>query len=114
MAVAGVFINGGWHAFSEPGPRPDHVAALGLPEPELLVKFNGAAMVVGGAAFAVGVLPRAAATGLVASMSATTVAGHGFWREHDPDRRKQQLGHFLKNLGILGGLLIYLSLPRES
>ena len=113
MAMAGVFINGGWHAFTEPGVRPERIAALGLPEPELLVRFNGGAMLVGGAAFAVGVLPRGAATGLVASMTATTVAGHGFWREEDPDRRAQQLGQFLKNVGILGGLLIYLSLPRD-
>ena len=36
----------------------------------------------------------------------TTVAGHPYWEEKDPAARKQQQIHFLKNLTMLGGLLI--------
>jgi hypothetical protein len=36
----------------------------------------------------------------------TTLAGHRFWEHEDPKEKFGQLSHFLKNLGLLGGLLI--------
>ena len=36
----------------------------------------------------------------------TTLAGHRFWEHNDPKERFGQTSHFLKNLGLLGGLLI--------
>jgi putative oxidoreductase len=109
LAMAGVFIKGGWDAFREPGHRGKMAATVGLPESDLLVRANAVAMMTGGAALATGILPRAAATGLIASMTAVTVAGHPFWKEQEPAVRNRQLGQFLKNLGLIGGLLIYLS-----
>ncbi len=111
LALAGIFLKGGWDELTDPGIRPELAAKLGLPESKEMVRLNGAAMLTGGVALATGILPRAAATGLVVSLSAVTVAGHRFWDEEDPVQRGRQLGQFLKNLGIIGGLLIYLSQP---
>jgi hypothetical protein len=36
----------------------------------------------------------------------TTLAGHRFWEVQDKQERAQQRIHFLKNVAILGGLLI--------
>jgi len=108
-AMAGIYIKGGWDAFQEPGGRPGMAATIGLPESDLLVRANGLAMMTGGAALATGILPRAAATGLIASLGAVTLAGHAFWKEEDPAVRNRQLTQFLKNLGLIGGLLVYLS-----
>jgi len=110
-AMGGMFIQGGWSAYASPEPLATRVAGTGLPVSAALVRFNGAAMMAGGAALAVGILPRAAATGLTASLAATTVAGHPFWREEDPEQRRRQLTQFLKNAAALGGLLVYLSIP---
>ena len=43
---------------------------------------------------------------LAASLVPTTYAGHAFWQEHDPAKRAAADQHFLKNLGLLGGLLL--------
>jgi uncharacterized membrane protein YphA (DoxX/SURF4 family) len=112
MALAGIFLKGGWDAFHDPGQRPAKAAKLGFPAPEVAVRANGAAMVVGGTALAAGLLPRAAAAGLLCSLIPTTLAGHPFWDEEDPVVRAQQLTQFLKNLGIAGGLLLVASAPR--
>ena len=104
--MSGIFISGGWAAFIEPGPRVAKAGAVGLSNPELAVRANGLAMVAGGTALAVGVWPRAAAAGLIASLAATTVAGHAFWDEDDPKVRAQQRTQFLKNLAIVGGLAV--------
>jgi putative oxidoreductase len=71
-----------------------------------LVRINGAVQVAAGLALAAGKLPRIAALTLAASLVPTTLAGHRFWEESDPSARAGQRIHFLKNVSMLGGLLI--------
>ena len=106
LLLSAMFVHGGWSAFKQPGRRASAAERLGLPKPELMVRANGAAMVLGGGAMALGILPRAAALGLIASLVPTTLAGHPFWTEDDEAARRQQTIHFLKNVGLMGGLLL--------
>jgi len=71
-----------------------------------LVRLNGAAQVVGGLALATGKGRRLGATLLAASLVPTTLAGHAFWQEDDKGAKAQQRIQFMKNLGLLGGLLL--------
>ncbi len=71
-----------------------------------LVQLNGGMQVVAGLALAAGKLPRLAALALAVSLVPTTLAGHRFWEESEPAARAAQTVHFLKNLSMLGGLLI--------
>src|SRR4051812_44055815 len=67
----------------------------------------GAAVKVGaGALFGLGRLPRLTALVLSASIVPTTLAGHRFWEHDDPKERFGQISNFLKNAGLLGGLLL--------
>ncbi len=111
--MAGIFIQAGYEAFRHPEPRAGKAATLPLPmDPEQAVRFNAAAMMVGGAAFGLGIAPRLAATGLFASLALTTAAGHQFWNEEPGQARRTQQTQFFKNLAIMGGLLFYLSRKR--
>lgn len=106
QAAIGVpFVWLGYEAASAPGGRVAHATRLGLPSPETAVRFNGAAMAVGGAALVANVYPRAAATGLIASLVPTTLAGHAFWNldADDPGRTVQRI-QVLKNLALIGAL----------
>src|SRR6185437_9205720 len=76
------------------------------PDDEMLVKIDAGVKIVAGTMLAFGKFPRLASTALAASLIPTTLAGHRFWEEDDPEVRAQQQIHFLKNLGLLGGLLI--------
>jgi uncharacterized membrane protein YphA (DoxX/SURF4 family) len=109
-----IFIAGGWDAAASPGGRPAKAAALGLPQPELLVRANGAAMVVGGVALALGRWPRLAALLLAGLLAPTTLVGHAFWQETTPVGRAGQRTQFLKNLGLFGGLLLVAAHGKES
>jgi len=71
-----------------------------------LVRLNGAVHVVGGLALASGKGRRLAASVLAASLVPTTIAGHPFWLEKDKTVRNTQRIQFLKNLSLLGGLLL--------
>src|SRR3954462_9137427 len=73
---------------------------------EQWVKIDAGVKVAAGSLRALGKLPRLSALALSASIVPTTLAGHRFWEHDDPKERFGQLSHFLKNLGLLGGLLI--------
>ena len=65
-------------------------------------------MVVAGVMLALGILPRLAALILLGSMVPTTIVGHSFWAEESSASRQAQQTQFLKNLGLIGGLLMVL------
>ncbi len=71
-----------------------------------LVRLNGAAQVLGGLALASGKGRRLGAVVLAGSLIPTTLAGHSFWKESDKAVRATQKVQFMKNLGIMGGLLL--------
>ncbi|WP_405061069.1 DoxX family protein [Kribbella sp. NBC_01505] len=71
-----------------------------------LIRLNGAAQVLGGLALATGKGRRLGATLLAATLVPTTLAGHAFWQEDDKSAKAQQRIQFMKNLGLMGGLLL--------
>ncbi|MDQ2786532.1 MAG: DoxX family protein [Chloroflexota bacterium] len=105
ICLSGIFIIAGSEAFKTPGPRTQMVEGAGIPQPETAVKINGATMVLGGILLALGVAPKAAAGALIGTMIPTTLVGHAFWKEKDPKAQSMQRVQFLKNLGLIGGLL---------
>jgi putative oxidoreductase len=108
QALLGVmFMKLGFDAARSPGHRAELAANLGVPNPELAVRGNGAAMVAGGAALVLNKLPRLAALGLLTSMVPTTLAGHAYWEKEGAERKAQEI-QFYKNLGLIGGLLLVL------
>ncbi len=109
LHLAGIFISSGAQAFLGPGPQQvGKVADAGIPQPDLAMELNGAAMLVGGTMLALGFAPRLAATILIACLIPTTLVGHPFWKEESEAGRRNQQIHFAKNLGLLGGLLMVL------
>ena len=104
--LAGMFIAGGLDALRQPGPRVEAVRNAGLSSPEKLVRANSLTHVAAGLGLATSRLPRLSALLLAGSLVPTTYVGHPFWSEKDKDARKQQQVHFVKNLGLLGGLLL--------
>src|SRR5919205_3244509 len=119
--LASTFVYGGIDTLRNPQPRVagarpvvDTIAAKAdqqLPvkvprDVEQWVKIDAAVKVGAGTLFALGKLPRLSALALTGSVVPTTLAGHRFWEHDDPKERFGQLSHFLKNLGLLGGLLI--------
>jgi hypothetical protein len=43
---------------------------------------------------------------IAATLVPTTLAGHPFWKEEDPAKRKMQRVQFLKNMAMMGGVLL--------
>jgi uncharacterized membrane protein YphA (DoxX/SURF4 family) len=85
---------------------PEQVAGYVPENTVTLVRINGIAQVVGGAALATGRGRRLGALLLAGSLIPSTIAKHPFWTVQDPEERVQERTHFLKNISLLGGVLL--------
>jgi putative oxidoreductase len=84
-----------------------------LPEEPMLAKAHGITMMAAGSTFALGVFPKLSARILALTLITNTYVGHQFWKAEKPEDQRSQLIQFLKNAGLLGGLL-YVSSDRRS
>jgi putative oxidoreductase len=75
-------------------------------DPAALVRLNGVAQLAGGLLLASGHFTRPSAALLAGTLVPTTIAGHPFWSMQDKAERRSHEVHFLKNLAMLGGLLL--------
>jgi len=115
--LAGIFIYGGINELRDPkvhvqAAEPvldtmvDFAPIEQAPSSTVMVQVDAGIKIGAGVLLALGKAPRLASTALAASLIPTTLAGHRFWEIEDPRERSDQLIHFLKNLGLLGGLII--------
>ncbi|MHC3473194.1 DoxX family protein [Streptomyces sp. 7R007] len=114
--LASMFVAGGLNSLTSPEdvapvaervvqPVTERVEAL-PDRTEQVVRLSGAVQVAAGVLLGLGRMPRLAALAIAGTLVPTTLAGHRFWEAEDPQERAQQRIHFLKNLSMLGGLLI--------
>lgn len=121
VMLSGIFVVSGVRNFQNPGrlvpaakPITDRVAPLiqknvhpRFPtDAETLVRVNAATQFLGGLMLASGKFTRPAALVLAGSLVPVTAAGHPFWNNDDPAARNNNQIHFLKNVGLFGGLLL--------
>ena len=119
--LAGVFVYGGVQTLRNPQSRVPGAAPIveqitelaekqlpvELPkDPEVWVKVNAGIHVGAGALLALGRFPRFSSLALAGSLVPTTLAGHRFWEHEDPKEKFGQTSNFLKNVSMLGGLLL--------
>jgi putative oxidoreductase len=87
------------------GPLIEKVDTRLPSDTRTLVRIKAGSDVAAGLLLASGRLSRPAAAVLAAGLIPTTFAGHPFWTLPKAERTHAQT-HFLKNLGLLGGLLL--------
>lgn len=115
--LAGIFIYGGIGALREPKPyaqlaepvlnRIRNLAPTDrLPSPTTMVTAEAWTKIGAGTLLALGKAPRCTATVLAVGLIPTTLVDHRFWEAQDAQERSDQWVHFLKNVGLLGGLAI--------
>lgn len=127
--LAAIFIAGGLDTLRRPELKVAQVEPFlrkavervgdALPEqvptdPATLVKLDAAVKVGAGLALALGKFPRLAAFALAVGLIPTSLAAHAFWEHDDPQDKAAAQAHFLKNLGLLGGLLLVVAEPRKA
>ncbi|WP_422754042.1 DoxX family protein [Micromonospora sp. WMMD708] len=120
VMLSGIFVVSGARNFQHPHrlvpaakpvtdritPLIQQVAPQFPTDTETLIRTNAAVQFTAGLMLATGKLTRPAALVLAGTLLPTTAAGHPFWSNDDPATRNNNQVHFLKNLGLFGGLLL--------
>ncbi|SCG48182.1 DoxX family protein [Micromonospora halophytica] len=120
VMLSGIFVVSGARNLQHPErlvpaakPVTDRIAPLiqraapQLPtDTETLIRANAVVQLAAGLMLATGKFTRPAALVLAGTLVPTTAAGHPFWDNDDPAARTSNQIHFLKNLGLFGGLLL--------
>ncbi|MDQ1287016.1 MAG: putative oxidoreductase [Actinomycetota bacterium] len=113
--LAASFLAAGADAVLHPMPKADAARplverlapAVGLPpDAELLIRAAGTVQLGAGALFALGRMPRLSAVLLAASLLPSAAAEGAFWREQDPETRRERRTQLLREAGLLGGALL--------
>jgi putative oxidoreductase len=73
-----------------------------------MLGLAGAAELVGGLSLLLGLWSRVGALGLVIFLIPTTLMFHNFWAA-PPELQQAQMANFLKNVAIMGGLLMVIA-----
>ncbi|WP_067678156.1 DoxX family membrane protein [Nocardia miyunensis] len=105
--LATAFVVDGATMFIHPEPLTESRIAKKSPtDPARLVWVIAASRIGGGLLLALGAAPRIAALTLTATTVPVLLAEQEFRLETDPDRRAARATAFVKDVGLLGGLLL--------
>ncbi len=118
--LSAVFISRGIEALRSPKPATDATRQTleelsKLPDPvgtnlptnaETVAKVTAAVQIGGGLLLAAGRLPRFASAALALSVVPSSLGGHAFWTEVDPQRKADERRAFITDVSLIGGLII--------
>ncbi|HEY6051790.1 MAG TPA: DoxX family protein [Thermoanaerobaculia bacterium] len=105
ILLAAIFILSGVGKITAWSGTAGMMAAKGLPAPQVLLALAIAFEILGGLSVATGYRARTGALMLIVFLILATLIFHNFWA-YQGGEREMQMAHFLKNVAILGGLLI--------
>jgi putative oxidoreductase len=108
--LGATFVTAGVEALRESDRRRQQAAALSgslrLGDPATVTKTVAGTQVGAGLLLATGRFPRLSALVLALTVLPDAATGHAFWSEQDKQQRQAQRGLFVRDLGLLGGLLV--------
>ncbi len=105
MLLAMLFLVSAIRSLGAVAGTAGYFARLGMPVPEVMAWVVIVVEIAGALLLIFGWQTRLAASGLAAFVVVATYLGHPFWAV-DSSQYVNQLNHFLKNLGLIGGLLL--------
>lgn len=99
-----IFIVSGLNHFSS--GSISYADSQGIPAADILVPVSGLLALIGGLSVLTGLHARVGAVLLMLFMIPVTFLMHDFWNVADPQEAQTQMIHFLKNISILGGIVL--------
>jgi len=105
LLIAPIFLVNASAKLMETSTVAGSMEAQGIPSPYALAIIAGMAELLGGLAIVFGFVTRLNALGLFLYLIPTTLIFHPFW-QLDGMEAQMQMGNFLKNLCVLGGLAL--------
>ena len=111
VLYGGVMVFAGVNNYLNLKVMTDITKSKGMPVPALCVVIASALCILGGLSILANYQIKIGVLLIWVFLVPSTVIIHNFWTAEDPMVKGNEMGHFLKNLLILAGALIFLALP---
>jgi putative oxidoreductase len=108
ILIAPLFLIAGYNKLIAVAGTAGYFAKLGFPAPEILVWVAIAIEIGGGLLLLIGWKTRWVSWLLIAFVAVATFMAHRFWAV-DAAQYANQLNAFLKNIAVIGGLLMFVT-----
>src|SRR5437588_93758 len=106
------FLYNGLNHFLSLAMMAQFVAAKGVPAPTVAVAGTGALLLFGGISILLGWRPELGVAAFVVFLLGVSFPMHNFWAETDPTQRMNDMGHFMKNMALMGATLMLVAIPQ--
>ena len=112
VMVAGFFLMNGFNHFAQLNMMTGYAKSKGVPAPALAVGGSGVLLVLGGLSLLLGYHQTIGTALLVIFLLGVSFGMHNFWTVQDQQAKQVEMINFLKNMAILGLLLMTVAIPR--
>jgi putative oxidoreductase len=102
------FAYNGFNHFKNEKMLTGYAKSKGVMSPRLAVLLSGVLMILGGLGFIFGAYIPLASIILVVFLVPTTFMMHAFWKVTDLSHKMSEQINFMKNMALIGALLIFI------
>jgi uncharacterized membrane protein YphA (DoxX/SURF4 family) len=111
IILGGYFIYNGVNHFIGFGMMTQYAKMKGVPFPAIAQGMTGLMLLLGGLSIVFGIYPTVGIVLLVAFLVPVSLMMHDFWKVEDPQLRMADKINFMKNMALLGALLMLFAIP---
>jgi putative oxidoreductase len=111
LIVGGFFIYSGVNHFAGFTMMTQYAKMKGVPFPALAQGVTGLLLLFGGLSILFGIYPYVGIFFLVIFLLPVSLMMHNFWTIEDPQARMADKTSFMKNMALLGAILMFLAIP---
>jgi uncharacterized membrane protein YphA (DoxX/SURF4 family) len=105
----GYFVFSGFNHFKMLNMMSEYAKSKGTPLPKLSVAATGLLLLAGGGSVLFNIFPSIGLAALVLFLVPVTFIMHAFWKIQDPMAKMHEMVNFMKNIALLGAVLILLA-----
>ncbi len=111
IILGGYFIMNGYNHFKNLGMLSGYAQSKNVPMPKAAVALAGLMLLFGGLGILLGVYIEISVLLISVFLFITTFQMHQYWKVADPMAKMGERVNFMKNLALLGAVLMLLSIP---
>jgi uncharacterized membrane protein YphA (DoxX/SURF4 family) len=111
LLLGGMYLWAGGENLTQLTEKANYAATKGVPDPALWVGLARLLLLVGGGSILTGLWPRLGVASVALFLIPVTLIMHPFWTVQGFER-VLEYHSFVGNVGLLGGALLLLSIPR--
>ena len=112
IIAGGFFLMNGVNHFAKLNVMAGYAKSKGTFAPALSVGGTGVILLLGGASLLLGYHPTIGAALLVVFLLGVSFSIHNFWAIQEPQAKTMEMVNFMKNMGLLGLVLMTVAIPR--